>query len=90
MGAYDDAIAYGQRALTLRGDRGCFQQASVHGFLGTVYFYLGEYRRAIDALRQAMVLRRRVASARFGGMMVAAVRDRLWLTALPYRIGGVC
>ena len=26
----------------------------VHGYLGTVYFYLGDYRRAIDVLRQAL------------------------------------
>jgi predicted ATPase len=47
IGAYDDALAYGQRALTLAVASGeAFEQATVHSRLGRVYFSLADYRLA--------------------------------------------
>ena len=54
-GDYDNALTCGQRALTLAAaTEDAVQQARVNGFLGTVYFSLGDYRRAIDVFRQAI------------------------------------
>ena len=52
MGDGDEASEYGQRALThamASGD--IFEQARAHGMLGTVYFAMGDYRRAVDMFR---------------------------------------
>ena len=54
-GDYDNALTCGQRALALAAATGdAVLQARVHGFLGTVYFSLGDYRRAIDVFGQAI------------------------------------
>ena len=92
MGDYDNALTYGQRALTLAAATGdAAQQARVHGYLGTIYFSLGDYHRAIDVLRQAIqCYEGALRYERFHGMMIASVRDRLWLLAVLCRIGSVC
>ena len=89
MGDYDHALTCGQRALTLAAATGdTVQQARVNGFLGTIYFSLGEYRRAIDVFRQAIPsFAGTLRHARFGGMMVASVRDRLWLMQCYIALG---
>jgi tetratricopeptide (TPR) repeat protein len=88
-GDYDNALACGQRALTLAAaTRDAVQQARVNGFLGTVYFSLGDYRRAIDIFRQAIPsYEGEFRHERFGGMMIASVRDRLWLLQCCVAVG---
>jgi tetratricopeptide (TPR) repeat protein len=55
MGGYDDALACGQRALSLIAISGdVFQEARANGLLATVYFSLGDYRRATAVLKQAI------------------------------------
>jgi len=80
MGAYDDAIAYGQRAQALAvagGDTG--EQAVASSLLGTVCFSLGDYHRATDVLRRALTsLTGERLSKRFGAIMASA-RAHAWL-----------
>jgi transcriptional regulator with AAA-type ATPase domain/tetratricopeptide (TPR) repeat protein/class 3 adenylate cyclase len=85
-GDYENALTCGQRALAAAED--AVQQARVHGFLGTVYFSLGDYRRAIDVFRQALPsYEGELRHERFGGMMIAAVRERLWLLQCCIELG---
>ncbi len=86
---YDNALTCGQRALTLAAAIGeTVQQARVNGFLGTVYFSLGDYRRAIDVFKQAIPsYEGESLHERFGGMMIASVRDRLWLLQCCIELG---
>jgi DNA-binding NtrC family response regulator/tetratricopeptide (TPR) repeat protein/class 3 adenylate cyclase len=88
-GDYDNALTCGQRALTLAAaTENAVQQARVNGFLGTVYFSLGDYRRAIDIFRKAIPsYEGELRHERFGGMMIASVRDRLWLLQCCAELG---
>jgi DNA-binding NtrC family response regulator/tetratricopeptide (TPR) repeat protein/class 3 adenylate cyclase len=88
-GDYDNALTCGQRALTLAAaTRDAVQQARVNGFLGTVYFYLGDYRRAIDVFKQAIPsYEDEWRHERFGEMMIASARDRLWLLQCCAEVG---
>src|SRR5439155_27027237 len=53
MGAHDQAIAAGQRALALATAGGdVILQALAHQYLGIAYHRQGDYRRAIDCLEQ--------------------------------------
>jgi class 3 adenylate cyclase/tetratricopeptide (TPR) repeat protein len=81
VGDYEDAITCGQRALALTATSGdLVHQAMVQGYLGTVYFYLGGYRRAIDVLRQALTaFEDEWRHERFGMSMLHSVRVRTWL-----------
>ena len=55
MGAYDHAIAAGQRALTLATASGDgVMQALANHYLGQVYHAQGDYRRAIDCCGQTI------------------------------------
>ena len=81
MGAHDQAIATGQRALALvmaSGDR--VLDALAHQFLGVAHHAQGDYRRAIDAFGQTVTLldgTRRYE--RFGQVNLPAVFSRAWL-----------
>jgi tetratricopeptide (TPR) repeat protein len=88
MGAYDDAIAYGRRSLDLSESSGdIFHQARTNGMLGTVYFFLGDYRRAIDVLRRSLAaLEGELRHTRIG-MIVASVRTRYWLAYCLAQLG---
>jgi tetratricopeptide (TPR) repeat protein len=88
-GDYDNALTCGQRALILAAATGdAVQQARVNGFLGTVYFYLGDYRRAIDVFKQAIPsYEGEWRHERFGEMMIASARDRLWLLQCCAEVG---
>lgn len=88
-GDYENALTYGQRALALATGTGdALQQARANGFLGTIYFSLGDYRRARDVFVQALPFYEgEWRSARFGGMMIASVRDRLWLLRCCAELG---
>ena len=77
VGDYEDAIACGQRALALTAASGdIVHEAMVQGYLGTVYFYLGDYRRAIDVLRRALTaFEGEWRQERFGMSMLHSVRS---------------
>ena len=54
MGAHDQAITAGQRALALAtAGRDTILQALTHQYLGIAYQAQGDYRRAIECLQQA-------------------------------------
>ena len=55
-GAYDQAITSGERALTLATAGGdAVLQTLANQYLGIAYEAQGDYRRAIDCLRQTVV-----------------------------------
>jgi tetratricopeptide (TPR) repeat protein len=60
----------------------------VNGYLGTVYFSLGDYRRAIDVFRQAIQsYEGELRHERFRSMMITSARDRLWLLQCCAEVG---
>jgi tetratricopeptide (TPR) repeat protein len=81
MGAYDQAIAAAQRALALAAASGDTDlHAVVNQRLGIIYGTQGDYRQAIDCLRQTVAsfegVRRREG---FGGLILPAVFSRAHL-----------
>jgi tetratricopeptide (TPR) repeat protein len=89
MGAYDQAIAAGQRTLahaTASGD--VVLHAQAHQFLGVAYHAQGDYRRAIDHFMQTVMLldggRRH---ERFGQVFLPAVFSRAWLSRRHAELG---
>jgi class 3 adenylate cyclase/tetratricopeptide (TPR) repeat protein len=89
LGAYDQAIAAGQHALTLATATGdVVLHALAHQYLGIAYHAQGDYRRAIDCFGQAVVFfdgaRRR---ERFGQSILPAVLSRAVLAACHAELG---
>jgi tetratricopeptide (TPR) repeat protein len=86
LGDHDNAIAYAQRTLTVAsGD--AFLQARAYSHLGTYYCSLGDYRRAIDVLRQSIaILEGELRYARTG-TNVPSVRTRCWLASCLAELG---
>jgi DNA-binding winged helix-turn-helix (wHTH) protein/tetratricopeptide (TPR) repeat protein len=89
MGAHDQAIAAGQRALALATAGGdVILQALAHQYLGIASQRLGDYRRAIDCLKQAAAFfdgpRR---SERFGQAQLPAVLSRANLAECHAELG---
>jgi len=89
MGAHDQAIAAGQRALALATAKGeVALQAVANYFLGFVYWLQGDYHRAIDCLRQTVasieVARRH---ERFGLPHLPAVLSRATLATCYAELG---
>jgi tetratricopeptide (TPR) repeat protein len=88
MGAYDQAIAAAQRALTLAAAGGevvLHLLANLH--LGIVYQTQGDYRRAIDCLWQTMTsLDSAQCHERFGEL-IPAVFTRAYLAACHAELG---
>ena len=89
MGAYDQAIAAAQRALTLATAGGdVVLQALANVRLGQAYHAQGDYRRAIDCFGQTVAFfegaRRR---ERFGLPFLPAVLSRAWLAACHAELG---
>jgi len=89
IGAYDQAIATGQRALalaTVSGDVALHAQANTD--LGRAYHSQGDYGRAIDCFRQTVAsldgARRRERS---GQIFLPAVGSRTWLAACHAELG---
>jgi tetratricopeptide (TPR) repeat protein len=82
MGAYDQAIAAGQRALahaTASGD--VVLHAQANQFLGVAYHAQGGYSRAIDHFMQTvMLLEGGRRHERFGQVFLPAVFSRAWLS----------
>ena len=89
MGAYDQAIAAGQRALALATAGGdVVLHALATYYLGTPYQFRGDYRRAIDCFGQTVAFfdgaRRR---ERFGQVFLPAVNSRAWLAWCHAELG---
>ncbi len=81
MGAYDQAIAYGQRALALATAGGeVVLHALANQHLGLAHYAQGDYRRAIDCLGQTVAsLDGARRHERFGRVFLPAVYSRAWL-----------
>jgi class 3 adenylate cyclase/tetratricopeptide (TPR) repeat protein len=89
MGAYDQASAAAQRALALATASGeLVRQAQANQRLGMAYHAQGDYRRAIDCLRQSMggfdVAPRR---EHFGQVILPAVLSRAYLAWCHAELG---
>jgi tetratricopeptide (TPR) repeat protein len=89
MGAYDQAIAAGQRTLALATDsREVVLHALANHYLGMAYQAQGAYRRAIDCYKQTMASldggRRR---EHFGQSILPAVFSRAWLAWCHAELG---
>jgi DNA-binding winged helix-turn-helix (wHTH) protein/class 3 adenylate cyclase/tetratricopeptide (TPR) repeat protein len=89
MGAYDQAIAAGQRTLALATASGeVVQQALANHHLTLVYYNQGNYRRAIDGYRQTVVtLDRAPRHERFGQVLLPALAYRARLAACHAELG---
>src|SRR5439155_23642719 len=87
MGAYDQAVAAGQRALALaRDDVVVRALANLH--LGQAYQAQGDARRAIDCLRQTLTsLEGAPRHERFGQVILPAVGSRAWLAVCHAELG---
>ncbi len=81
MGAYDDAIAAGQRTLTLAtANRDIVQHALANLRLGLAYAQQGDHRRASDYWHQTVAaLDGPRRYERFGQVLVPAVQARVML-----------
>ena len=89
MDAYDKAIAAGQRALALATASGeVVRQAQANQRLGFAYQAQGDYRRAIDCLRQSVAgfdgAQRR---EHFGQVILPAVLSRAYLAWCHAELG---
>jgi class 3 adenylate cyclase/tetratricopeptide (TPR) repeat protein len=89
IGAHDQAIAAAQRALALATAGGDVAvQAMGHQYLGFTYHDRGDYRRAIDCLKQTVAILENVqCHERFGGMFPPAVNSRAYLAACHAELG---
>ena len=89
MGAYDQAIASAQRALALATAGGeVVLQALANQRLGTTYHAQGDYRRAIDSLRQTVAaLEGARRHERFGRVFLPAVASRAFLAWCHAELG---
>jgi class 3 adenylate cyclase/tetratricopeptide (TPR) repeat protein len=88
-GDYDQAIAAGQRALTLATDSG---EVVLHElanlYLGMAYWAQGAYRRAIDCFGQTMASLEGVRRhERFGEVFLPAVGSRAYLAWCHAELG---
>ena len=79
MGDHNNALTCSQHALALAATPGeAIQQARVNGYLGTVYFSLRDYRRAIDVFKQAIPsYEGELRHERFRSMMITATPRRV-------------
>jgi tetratricopeptide (TPR) repeat protein len=89
MGAYDQAIAAAQRSLVLATARGDVVLHAVANLrLGQAYQAQGDYRRAIDCLRQAIAFLDGVRRyERLGQFVLPAVLSRVWLAVCHAELG---
>jgi tetratricopeptide (TPR) repeat protein len=89
LGAYDQAIAAAQRALTLAiagGEAGLPVLANIR--LGQAYLAQGDYRQAIDCCRQTVAsLEGARHHERFGEIMLPAVISRVFLAWCHAELG---
>jgi tetratricopeptide (TPR) repeat protein len=89
MGDYDRAVEAGQRALAIAQAIGDFALGLVaNQYLGTAYYYLAEYRRAIELLGRGIEsLQSDQNGDRFGQLILPSVQSRAWLTCCYAQLG---
>jgi tetratricopeptide (TPR) repeat protein len=89
MGAFDQAIAAGQRALALATAGGeVVLQALANQYLGVAYHAQGDYRRAINHLRQTLAsVEGTRRYERFGLANLPSVQCRTWLAVCHAELG---
>jgi tetratricopeptide (TPR) repeat protein len=89
MGAHDQAIAAGQRALAVAMASGdVVLHAPANYYLGRAYHAQGDYRQAIDCLGQTMAsLEGARRHEHFGLPFLPAVSSRAFLTACHAELG---
>jgi class 3 adenylate cyclase/tetratricopeptide (TPR) repeat protein len=89
MGAYDQAIASGQRALALATASGdVVLHALANQYLGFTYHDQSDYRRAIDCLRKTVAFFDGIGHhERFGQIFLPAVNSRAWLAWCQAELG---
>jgi class 3 adenylate cyclase/tetratricopeptide (TPR) repeat protein len=89
MGDYGRAVQAGQRALAIGQAIGDFALGLVaNQYLGTAYYYLAEYRRAIELLRRGIEsLQSDQDGDRFGQLILPSVQSRAWLTCCHAQLG---
>ena len=89
VGAYDQAIVCGQRALALAtADRDMVLPALANLRLGLAYRHQGDYRRAIESFGQTVVgLEGTRSRERFGMVFLPAVLARAGLAACHAELG---
>jgi tetratricopeptide (TPR) repeat protein len=89
MGAYDQAIATGERALALAtAGRDIVQQGLAHQPLGYAYHAQGDYRRAIDCFGQTVAaFDGEWRHERLEQIFLPAVNSRAWLAACHAELG---
>jgi class 3 adenylate cyclase/tetratricopeptide (TPR) repeat protein len=89
MGAYDQAIASGQRALALATASGeVVLYALANQYLGFTYHDQSDYRQAIDCFRPTVEFFERARRhERFGEVILPAVNSRAWLAACHAELG---
>ena len=89
MGAYDQAIAAGERALAHALDGGDIAlQALANQYLGLAYVRQGNYRRALDCYRQTVAFFDGVQRhERFGNAIPPPVRSRVALATCHAELG---
>jgi class 3 adenylate cyclase/tetratricopeptide (TPR) repeat protein len=89
MGDYGRAVEAGQRALAIGQAIGDFALGLVaNQYLGTAYYYLAEYRRAIELLRRGVEsLQSDQDGDRFGQLILPSVQSRAWLTCCHAQLG---
>jgi tetratricopeptide (TPR) repeat protein len=90
MGAYDRAIAAGQRTLALATSSGAFDvQVAAQTTLGQVYYTGGDFRQGLDVARRAMtLLTGEQRYARFGRVSLPAVSSRDYMSNCQAELGG--
>jgi tetratricopeptide (TPR) repeat protein len=87
MGAPDQAVAAGQRALALAGGD-VVLHALANRYLGTTYQGQGDYRRAIDCFRQTVAaLDEAQRRERFGQVLLPAVISCAYLATCHAELG---
>jgi class 3 adenylate cyclase/tetratricopeptide (TPR) repeat protein len=89
MGAYDQASAAAQRALALATASGeVVRQVQAHARLGAAYLAQGDYRRAIDCLRQSLAgFDGAPRREHFGQVFLPAVTSRAYLAWCHAELG---
>jgi DNA-binding NtrC family response regulator/tetratricopeptide (TPR) repeat protein len=86
---YDCAVASGERALAIAAALGDFGlQVATHSFLGQTYYFLGDYRRALDILRRNVAsLEGDLLGEHFSGGVTAFLHSCTWLVASLAELG---
>jgi DNA-binding NtrC family response regulator/tetratricopeptide (TPR) repeat protein len=89
IGDFDRAIASGERALAIAAALDDFGlQIRTHSFLGQAYYFLGDYRRALDILRRNVAsLEGKLLGESLGWEVTASLHSCSWLVASLAELG---